>query len=153
MKSVLILAMCLPLAPVAAQIASAPRKPSEAAQTFNLDLGTLPVDDTVTATVPAEAPAGPAKAPEPAAPAGSGLFTLDTPIELLIADPRAKAVLDKDLPGLSDDENLAKFRALSLRAFQPMTGGQLTDALLDKTAADLAAIKPRPTGKKRFDSR
>jgi hypothetical protein len=67
-------------------------------------------------------------------------FTLDTPIRVLIADPAAKAVLDKDLPGLSTDENLAKFEDKSLRQFQPLTGGQLTDALLAKTGKDLAAI-------------
>jgi hypothetical protein len=64
-------------------------------------------------------------------------FTLDTPIAELVADPRARAVLDKDLPGLSDDPNLAKFSALSLRKFQPLTGGQLTDKLLQQTANDL----------------
>ncbi|HEU4960537.1 MAG TPA: hypothetical protein VFT56_09020 [Sphingomonas sp.] len=67
-------------------------------------------------------------------------YTLDTPIKLLVADPGAKAVLDKDLPGLSTDENLAKFQDKSLREFQPLTGGQLTDELLQKTGKDLAAI-------------
>jgi hypothetical protein len=67
-------------------------------------------------------------------------YTLDTPIKVLIADPGAKAVLDKDLPGLSTDENLPKFEDKSLREFQPLTGGQLTDELLAKTGKDLAAI-------------
>lgn len=66
-------------------------------------------------------------------------YTLDTPIKDLIADPGAKAVLDKDLPGLSSDENLSKFEDKSLREFQPMTGGQLTDDLMKKVATDLAA--------------
>jgi hypothetical protein len=69
-----------------------------------------------------------------------GMFTLDTPIKDLIADPGAKAVLDKDLPGLSSDENLAKFQDKSLRQFQPMTGGQLTDELLAKVGSDFAAM-------------
>ncbi|WP_255587172.1 hypothetical protein [Hephaestia mangrovi] len=66
-------------------------------------------------------------------------YTLDTPIKDLIADPGAKAVLDKDLPGLSSDENLSKFEDKSLRELQPMTGGQLTDDLMKKVATDLAA--------------
>lgn len=74
-----------------------------------------------------------------AAPVEGG-FTLATPIRVLIADPRARAVLDRDLPGLSEDANLAKFEMLSLRAFQPQTGGQLSLALLAKTGKDLAAI-------------
>jgi hypothetical protein len=78
----------------------------------------------------------------PAATTVSAHYTLDTPIKDLVADPQAKAVLDKDLPGLSSDENLAKFEDKSLRQFQPMTGGQLTDDLLAKTGADLAAIGP-----------
>lgn len=66
-------------------------------------------------------------------------FTLDTPIKMLIADPAAKAVLDKDLPGMSSDENLPKFEDKSLRQLQPMSGGQLTDAMLKQVAADLGA--------------
>lgn len=69
-------------------------------------------------------------------------FSLDTPIADLIADPRAKAVLDKSLPGLSDDRNLPRFQSMSLRKFQPLTGGQLTDTLLASTGAELAAIPP-----------
>ena len=69
-------------------------------------------------------------------------FTLDTPIEQLLADPRARAVLDADLPGMSADPNLPKFQLMSLRQLQPMTGGQMSNALLAKTGADLAAIAP-----------
>lgn len=67
-------------------------------------------------------------------------FNLDTPIAALVADQQAKAVLDKDLPGLSGDENLDKFKDKSLKQFQPLTGGQLTDDLLKKVADDLAAL-------------
>jgi hypothetical protein len=67
-------------------------------------------------------------------------YTLDTPIKILIADPAAKAVLDKDLPGMSSDENLPKFEDKSLRELQPLSGGQLTDVLLKQVAADLVAI-------------
>ena len=80
------------------------------------------------------APPGTAEAPSPAV---RSVFTLDTPIQDLVADPGAKAVLDKDLPGMSDDENLDKFKMLSLRSLQPQTGGQLTDAMLMKVASDL----------------
>ena len=72
--------------------------------------------------------------------AAVGHFTLDTPIKDLIADPAAKAVLDKNLPGMSSDENLPKFEDKSLRQLQPLSGGQLTDALMKQVAADLAAI-------------
>ena len=76
----------------------------------------------------------------PAATTINAHYTLDTPIKDLIADPQAKAVLDKDLPGLSTDENLAKFEDKSLRQLQPLTGGQLTDDLMKQVGGDLAAI-------------
>ena len=77
---------------------------------------------------------------EVAASPADASFSLDTPIAALIADYRAKAVLDRNLPGLSADENLDKFKAMSLRQFAPLTGGQLTAELMTKTAYDLAAI-------------
>ena len=85
---------------------------------------------------------GVAAAQDDAPPAASinAHYTLDTPIKDLIADPAAKAVLDKDLPGMSSDENLPKFEDKSLRAMKPLSGGQLTDDLLKQVAADLAAI-------------
>ena len=52
-------------------------------------------------------------------------------------------MLDRDLPGLSSDENFAKFSGKSLREFQPLTGGQLTDALLAKVEADMKVAPPR----------
>lgn len=140
--------------------------PAESSRQFSLDLGTVPQDDRVTA--PAGAPGADPQAtgpqsPEPVVasstaspstyPQSAALFDLDTPIAQLIASPQARAVLDKDLPGLSTDENLPKFQALSLRRFQPLTGGQLSDDLLTRTAADLAAIKPSAPGKGRNASR
>lgn len=67
-------------------------------------------------------------------------YTLQTPIKDLIADPAAKAVLDKDLPGMSVDPNLVSFQDMSLRALKPHSGGQLTDQLMKKVAVDLAAL-------------
>lgn len=137
-RVLLVAAMLLPL-PAAAQ---EPTRAKEAADRFSLDLP-QPAED-------AEAtPGEPAAAPEPAADAPmevdaggvSARLTLDTPIETLLANRRAKAVLDRDMPGLSSDKNLDRFNKLSLRSLAPMSGGRLTPALLDKVAADLAAIR------------
>jgi hypothetical protein len=114
---------------------------AQAADRFALD---LPTD---TAPAPAEPPA----ASVPAAPAGG--FSLDTPIAALIADPRAKAILDRDVPGMSDDPNLPKFQTLSLRKLAPLSGGQMTPALLAKIGTDLAAIEGAPTPVKKVESR
>lgn len=84
-------------------------------------------------TAPAPAPA--------AAPAVAAKFNLDTPIEALVADARAKAVLDADLPGVTTHPSYDMFKAMSLRAVQPMSNGKLTDEQLKKVETDLAAIK------------
>ena len=84
-------------------------------------------------TAPAPAPA--------AAPAAAAKFNLDTPIEALVADARAKAVLDADLPGTTTHPHYEMFKGMSLRAVQPMSGGKLTDEMLKKVETDLAAIK------------
>ena len=106
-----------------------PSTAAVAADRFALD---LPVDDKVVA------PPEPAAAADPVATAGG--YSLDTPIADLIADPRARAILDRDVPGLSEDEDLPEFKALSLRKLAPLSGGQMTAALLEKVGTDLAAI-------------
>lgn len=84
----------------------------------------------------------PAAAPAPAATAAAAAkFNLDTPIEALVADPKAKAVLDADLPGVSTHPSYDMFKGMSLRAVQPMSNGKLTDEALKKVETDLAAIK------------
>lgn len=71
----------------------------------------------------------------------AGKYTLDTPIETIAADPAGKAVLDKDLPGLTSHEAYDSFKSMSLKAVQPMSNGALSDAAMAKAAADLAMIK------------
>ena len=122
---------------------------AQAADKFALD---LPVDETVTAPAEPAAPVAPVAAATPAAPVAGG-YSLDTPIADLIAEPRAKAILDRDVPGMSDDPNLPKFQALSLRKLAPLSGGQMTPALLAKIAADLAAIDGAPVPVKKVQSR
>lgn len=121
---------------------------------LTLDLGSVSGSDEVTggtkavpgSTAPVEVFTMPRLGSTPiAAAANRAMYTLDTPIVRLLADARSKAVLDKVLPGLSDDENLPRFQKLSLRAFQPLTGGQLTPALLKQAEIDLAAIGPAST--------
>jgi hypothetical protein len=67
-------------------------------------------------------------------------FTLDTPIEQIVANPAGKAVLDKDLPGLTTHPAYDQFKSMSLKEVEPMSQGALTDDMLAKTGADLAAL-------------
>lgn len=68
-------------------------------------------------------------------------FTIDTPIETLMADERAKAAVSAHLPGIDQHPAYEQFKALSLKAVAPFSQGLITDELLTKIAADLAAIK------------
>jgi hypothetical protein len=88
------------------------------------------------------APVAAQNAPAPAAPAApAALFSIDTPIEALVADARAKAVLDKHLPGIDQHPAYEQFKALSLKALAPYSQGLITDEMLAKIEADLTAIK------------
>ena len=70
-------------------------------------------------------------------------FTLDTPIETLMADERAKAVVVTPLGGqdVSQHPMYPQFKAMSLNAVAPFTQGMITQDMLTKIAADLAEIK------------
>jgi hypothetical protein len=70
----------------------------------------------------------------------SGALTLDTPIEQIVANPAGKAVLDKDLPGLTTHPAYDQFKTMSLKEVEPMSQGAITDDMLAKTGADLAAL-------------
>ncbi len=87
-------------------------------------------DDTATTTATAAATTAAA-------------FTVETPIEALMADERAKAVVTTNFGGqdLTQHPAYDQFKALSLKALQPFSQGLITEDMLTKIAADLAAIK------------
>lgn len=65
---------------------------------------------------------------------------LDTPVSQLCANPRAKAVLDSDLPGLTTRPEYIFFKHMSLNKLKSMSRGKLTDADLAKVDAELQRI-------------
>ena len=75
------------------------------------------------------------------APAPAAAVSIDTPSETLGADARAKAVLDKYLPGIDQHPAYDQFKALSLKTLAPFSQGLITEDLLAKIDADLTAIK------------
>lgn len=84
--------------------------------------------------------------PKPAVPAPSvieHLTTADTAIGDILADPAAKAVLDKHIPGLSDSPQIGMASGMTLRAIQPMAGDMITVAMLDAVDIDLAKLSPK----------
>jgi hypothetical protein len=66
--------------------------------------------------------------------------TTDTPISDLIANPGAKAVLDKDIPGMSTNPSIDVVGGMTLRALQPTAPDKLSDKVLDQVDADLAKL-------------
>jgi hypothetical protein len=60
-----------------------------------------------------------------------------TPIEELAAKPETKAILDKDLPGLTGHPAYEQFKGMTLKQLQPMSQGALTDAQLAQVQTDL----------------
>ncbi len=78
------------------------------------------------------APAAPAPAKAP--------LTLDTPIAVIVADPAGKAVLDKDVPGLTDHPMYERFKNDSLKQLQPKMAGAIGNDTMATTAKDLAAL-------------
>lgn len=78
------------------------------------------------------APAAPA-----AAPTAKHYTTEGTTIGDLLADPAAKAVIDKHIPGLSENASIGMASGMTLRAIQPMAADQITEKMLADIDADL----------------
>lgn len=82
-------------------------------------------------------------APAPAtAPAAAAKFGVDTPIETLVADEKAKAVLQEVLGAdITQNPFYDQIKAMSFAQVQPLSQGQITDETMKKLAEGLAAIK------------
>ncbi len=87
-----------------------------------------------------------APAAQPAAPAAAAVtkaagLTIDgTPIADLLANPAAKAIVDKHLPGFSSHPSIGMAGRLTLKGVQQYAQGQITDAHLKMIADELAAL-------------
>jgi len=68
-------------------------------------------------------------------------FTIDMPIEALMADDRAKAAVSATIPDIDQHPAYEQFKAMSLTAVAPFSQGMITEEVLAKIAADLAAIQ------------
>ena len=76
----------------------------------------------------------------PAMAQAAALSTQSTPIETLVANPAAKAVLEKNIPGISTHEAYDQFKAMTLTQVAPMSQGVVTDDIIKKVQADLDAL-------------
>jgi cytochrome P450 len=69
--------------------------------------------------------------------------TADTKIGALLADPAAKAVIDKYFPGISDDKRIGMAKSMTLRAVQKFAPDKFTTEALDAADAELAPLPVR----------
>ncbi len=86
-----------------------------------------------------DAPAAARGRPPSTAPP-SGPPSIDWTMQDLLANPGAKAVLEKDMPGLEADPRLDMVKTLTLRAVAAYPEAQIDDAKLASIQADLAAL-------------
>jgi hypothetical protein len=85
-------------------------------------------DDLPASTGPGDAAAPVGKSP------------LDRPVGDLCGRPETRAVIDRDLPGLSRRPEYIFFKHMSLRQLQAASRGQMSDADLQRVAADIDAL-------------
>ncbi|MCJ8156603.1 hypothetical protein [Sphingomonas sp. LaA6.9] len=83
--------------------------------------------------------------PSPAArPATVAQFsTRSTEIGTLLDNPATRTILDKHLPGLAGNPQIEMARSMTLKQIQSYSGDVVTDAVLARIDADLAALPPQ----------
>ncbi len=74
--------------------------------------------------------------PQPA----TKLFSIDTPVGKLCSTLEGRAVIDRDMPGLTGRPEFPFFKHMSLRQLQAASNGKMSTADLAKVSLDLSAI-------------
>jgi hypothetical protein len=69
-------------------------------------------------------------------------YTLETPIEVIAANPSAEAVINKHIPKLLTNPMYESFKGMSLKTLAMYSRGQLSDEKLALVKADLGALSP-----------
>jgi hypothetical protein len=88
---------------------------------------------TATAALAQQTPAAPAQA--------TTTFDGGTPIESLVASPKAKPILLKYFPDIDKHPAYETFKSIGLRDLAPMSGGLITDEKLAAFEAELKSAK------------
>ena len=66
--------------------------------------------------------------------------TINSSLKELLADPKAKAILEKHFPGFSGNPQLQMAMGMTLKQIQPFSQGAITDDKLKLVEADLKKI-------------
>jgi cytochrome P450 len=105
----------------------------------NLHLKLTPAPGFVAAPIK-EKPQAQEPVAQAAASSGARYTTAETKMGALLADPAAKALVDKHFPGISTDKRMGMAKAMTLRAIQKFAPGQFSTEALDALDADLARL-------------
>ena len=84
--------------------------------------------------------ADPAPAAAPAVPAAK-YSTVGTDIGTLVDNTATKAVLDRVLPGFTDNPQMDMARSMTMRQIQQFAADKLTDEVLTRIDIELAEVK------------
>lgn len=76
----------------------------------------------------------------PAAPAATARPTIASPIKDLLNNPETAAVMEKHLPGVGAHPMRPQFEGMTLIEVMPVSGGVITQAIIDAIDADLKAL-------------
>lgn len=68
----------------------------------------------------------------------AGALSTDSMVSDLLGDPRARAILEREVPGLVDSPQIGMASQMTLRALQPFMPQTLTDEALDRIESALA---------------
>ena len=101
--------------------------------------GLAPVE---TAKAPRKGFFGFGRRSEPTKTAPIRYSTAETKIGALLADPAAKAVLDKHFPGISADPRIGMAKSMTLRAVRAFAPDVFKEDLLDAVDRELGALRP-----------
>ncbi|WP_375194166.1 hypothetical protein [Sphingobium sp.] len=87
----------------------------------------------------------PALAQTAAAPAANAVAkakysTADTDLGTLLDNPAAKAIIEKNIPGMTTNDQVDMARGMTLKAIQQYAPDDVTDARLAAIDADLAKL-------------
>jgi len=70
-----------------------------------------------------------------------------TEIGTLLDDPAAKAVIEKNVPGMTTNDQIDMARAMTLKDIQQYSPDQMTDKVLATMDADFAKLPAKPASK------
>jgi hypothetical protein len=74
-------------------------------------------------------------------PAARATYTIDTPLRILVQNERARAIVNRYAPGITEGAHYYMTAPFSLRQLRSMLHGQITEAELAQMARELAQIR------------